>query len=216
VEILIVEADMILSETIRIHLKDAGYCCTCVYDGKQAADLLENRWFDLILLEAALPEIDGYELMEYIAPLQIPTIFLTKNCSVEDRIRGLKLGADDYLIKPFEMKELLARVKAVLRRCYKVDLSLFCADVTLNLQSHRVIQAGREVKLTPKEFDLLAMFMQNKNIALFREVIFERVWHSEYLGDTRTVDLHVQRLRHKLHWKDRLRTVYKIGYRLQE
>lgn len=215
-EILIVEDDRTLSEMIRINLKDAGYCCTCVYDGKQAADLLESRWFDLILLDVVLPEIDGYELMEYIAPLQIPTIFLTAQSSVEDRVKGLKLGADDYLIKPFEIAELMARVKAVLRRCYKGDLNLSCGDVTLNLQSHRVIQGESEVVLTPKEFDLLAMFLQNKNIALFREVIFERVWHSEYLGDTRTVDLHVQRLRRKLHWKDRLRTVYKIGYRLQE
>lgn len=215
-EILIVESDRTLAEEIRTQLKDAGYCCTCVFDGKEAADLLETRWFELILLEVDLPEVDGYELLEYIAPLQIPTILLTVKNSVEDRVKGLRLGADDYLIKPFEFPELIARVRAVLRRCYKGDVSLSCGDVTLNLQAHSVIQGDREIALTPKEFDLLAMFLQNKNIALLREVIFERVWHDEYLGDTRTVDLHVQRLRRKLHWKDRLRTVYKIGYRLQE
>jgi DNA-binding response OmpR family regulator len=134
---------------------------------------------------------------------------------VADRVKGLRLGADDYLGKPFEIIELLARVETVLRRYNKSEELLEAADLTIDVVS-RVVRRGEEViSLTKKEFDLLVMFVQNKNIALFREKIYERVWESEYMGDSRTVDLHVQRLRKKVGWEERIKPVYKVGYRLE-
>ena len=154
--------------------------------------------------------------MEYFAPLDIPVIFITARDAVKDRIRGLKLGADDYIVKPFEIAELLARVETVLRRYHKTENRAVIGDVSVDLHSRLVFKRGEPVNLTAKEYSLLLLFLQNRNIALFRETIYERVWESDYMGDSRTVDLHVQRLRRKLEWQDRIVAVYKIGYRLED
>ena len=214
-KILIVEDEKPISELIRINLTNAGHDCTCVYDGKAAADLLENTRFDLVLLDVMLPNVDGFELMDYIRPMDIPVIFLTAKGNVDDRVKGLRLGAEDYIVKPFAIAELLARVDTVIRRYSKADSVIEFGAVEVLTQSHLVMRRGVAVELTPKEYDLLLLFLQNKNIALFRDVIFERVWEGEYTGDTRTVDLHVQRLRKKLGLEDTLKTVYKVGYRLE-
>lgn len=214
-KILIVEDEKPISELIRINLTNAGHDCTCVYDGKAAADLLENTRFDLVLLDVMLPNVDGFELMDYIRPMDIPVIFLTAKGNVDDRVKGLRLGAEDYIVKPFAIAELLARVDTVIRRYSKADSVIEFGAVEVLTQSHLVMRRGVAVKLTPKEYELLLLFLQNKNIALFRDVIFERVWEGEYTGDTRTVDLHVQRLRKKLGLEDTLKTVYKVGYRLE-
>lgn len=214
-KILIVEDEKPISELIRINLTNAGHDCTCVYDGKAAADLLENTRFDLVLLDVMLPNVDGFELMDYIRPMDIPVIFLTAKGNVDDRVKGLRLGAEDYIVKPFAIAELLARVDTVIRRCSKADSVIEFGAVEVLTQSHLVMRRGVAVELTPKEYELLLLFLQNKNIALFRDVIFERVWEGEYTGDTRTVDLHVQRLRKKLGLEDTLKTVYKVGYRLE-
>lgn len=214
-KILIVEDEKPISELIRINLTNAGHDCTCVYDGKAAADLLENTRFDLVLLDAMLPNVDGFELMDYIRPMDIPVIFLTAKGNVDDRVKGLRLGAEDYIVKPFAIAELLARVDTVIRRYSKADSVIEFGAVEVLTQSHLVMRRGVAVELTPKEYELLLLFLQNKNIALFRDVIFERVWEGEYTGDTRTVDLHVQRLRKKLGLEDTLKTVYKVGYRLE-
>lgn len=215
-EILIVEDDHQIAELIRVNLVSGGYVCTCVHDGDAAADLLERRRFDLILLDVMLPGIDGYELMEYIRPLEIPVIFLTAKTQVNDIVKGLRLGAEDYLAKPFDILELTARVETVLRRYNKKDDVLTCGDIRVDLLSHTVTKDGREVKLTVKEYELLLLFIRNKNIALFRDRIYESVWKEEYMGNSRTVDLHVQRLRRKLGWEDKISAVYKIGYRLED
>lgn len=215
IRILIVEDEKSISNLIRINLEDAEYECVCVYDGAAAADMLEKQSFDLILLDVMLPKIDGYELMEYIRPLDIPVIFLTAKSDTKDKVKGLKLGAEDYLTKPFEIIELLARVETVLRRYNKNASVLTVENVTINTLSHTVKKDGTVVPLTVKEFDLLLLLVQNKNIALFRDKIYERVWHEEYLGDSRTVDLHIQRLRKKLGWEQKITAVYKIGYRLE-
>ena len=196
--ILIVEDEKPISELIRLNLTDAGYACFCAYDGEQAATLLESNLYDLILLDVMLPKINGFELLEYIRPLQIPVIFLTAKAHVSDRVKGLRLGAEDYIIKPFEIIELLARVETVLRRYHKANKI-----------------SGEPVSLTVKEYDLLVLFLQNPNIALFRDRIYERVWGETYMGDSRTVDLHVQRMRKKLGLEDKIVPVYKIGYRLE-
>ncbi len=215
-EILIVEDDRQIAELIRVNLASEGYVCTCIHNGVEAADILEQRRFDLILLDIMLPGIDGYELMEYIRPLKIPVIFLTAKTQVNDIVKGLRLGAEDYLTKPFDIMELLARVETVLRRYNKKDSVLTCGDVKVDLLSRTVAKNGAEIRLTAKEYDLLLLFIRNRNIALFRDRIYESVWKEEYMGNSRTVDLHVQRLRRKLGWEEKISAVYKIGYRLED
>lgn len=216
IRILIVEDEAAISNLITINLKKAGYFCHCVFDGDQAADILEKQYFDLILLDVMLPQIDGFELMTYIKSLDVPVIFLTAKASVEDRVKGLRLGADDYLTKPFEIVELLARVEAVLRRYHKTDNILKTGDVVIDTASRIVWKKEQLINLTKKEYELLLLFVRNKNIALYRETIYERIWGGEYFGDSRTVDLHVQRLRKKVGLEDKIVAVYKVGYRLEE
>ena len=215
IKILIVEDEKPIADLLDMSLTAAGYHCDWVDNGLDAADAVEETRYDLILLDVMLPGSDGFELMEYFAPLHIPVIFTTARDSLKDRIKGLKLGAEDYIVKPFEIAELLARVETVLRRCHKTDSLLSLDDVTVDTQSRVVTKAGQTVPLTAKEYNLLLLFLQNKNIALFRETIYERVWENDYMGDSRTVDLHVQRLRKKLGWQERIAAVYKVGYRLE-
>ena len=216
IRILIVEDEKPIADLIKLSLGAMGYRCTCVYDGVTAADLLaEQTGFDLILLDVMLPGASGFELMDYIRPMGIPVIFLTAKADVNDRVRGLHLGADDYIVKPFEIIELQARVEAVLRLYQKLDRMLEIGGLAIDTYSRTVTRAGEPIALTKKEFDLLLLFARNPNIALYRETIYERVWESDYLGDSRTVDLHVQRLRHKVGWETLLRAVYKVGYRLE-
>ena len=214
-KILVVEDERSISHLIEVNLRKAGYEVTCVYDGMAAADLLEEAQYDLVLLDVMLPEVDGYELMNYIAPLEIPVIFLTAKASVADRVKGLKLGADDYLTKPFEIIELLARVETVLRRYHKTERTLEVADLIIDTASRTVRRGEEVINLTKKEYELLLLFVRNKNIALYRETIYERIWGGDYMGDSRTVDLHVQRMRKKVGWEDKIVTVYKVGYRLE-
>lgn len=215
IKILIVEDEAPISNLISMSLEKAGYQCECVFDGMEAADRLEEEHYDLVLLDIMLPKVDGYELMEYIQPRGIPVIFLTAKSNVEDTVRGLEMGAEDYLTKPFEIVELLARVEVVLRRYDKNEQYLRVEDVEVNTCSRTVTKDKKVVRLTNKEYELLLMFIKNKNIALFRDVIYERIWEKDYTGESRTVDLHVQRLKRKLGWEDKIKTIYKIGYRLE-
>ena len=215
VRILSVEDDRLISRLLEINLKDKGYDCTCVYDGMAAADLLECRRFDLVLLDIMLPGVNGYELLEYIKGLGTPVIFLTAKGDVSDRVRGLNLGAEDYIVKPFVIVELLARIEVVLRRFKKADMILTFDNITVDTQKRSACLDGVFVDTTPKEFDLLVLFIKNVNIALFRNKIFELVWDGDYEGDTRTVDIHVQRLRKKFHLEKKLKTIYRVGYRLE-
>lgn len=204
-----------ICDLIDLNLSSAGYHCTAVQDGLKAIELIEKNNYDLILLDIMLPGADGYDIMEYIRPLGVPVIFITAKHEVKDRVKGLKLGADDYLVKPFDVVELVARVEAVLRRYNKADQKLTAGDITVDVEARRVTKAGKHVELTNKEFGLLVLFMRNKNVALFREMLYEKVWEEEYFGDSRTLDLHVQRLRKKLGWENNLVAVYKVGYRLE-
>lgn len=213
--ILIVEDEEAIANLIKVNLTAEGYCCICAYDGKAGADYIEKETFDLILLDIMLPEINGYELLEYVKPLGTPVIFLTAKGGVDDRIKGLKLGADDYIVKPFQIGELIARVEALLRRYGKVNNKLAFADVEIDMVSRTVNKGGKSLDLTMKEFDLLVELIQNKNVALYRERLYEKVWGETYMGDTRTLDSHIQRLRRKLGWDKYIRTVFRIGYRLE-
>lgn len=215
-KILVVEDEEAIANLIRMSLSAEGYHCTCAYDGKTGADYVEREVFDLILLDIMLPEIDGYELLEYIKPTGTPVIFLTAKGSLNDRIKGLKLGADDYIVKPFQIGELTARVEAVLRRCGKESGKLTFADVRIDTVSRTVTRAGSPIDLTVKEFDLLVELVQNKNVALYRERLYEKVWGETFMGDTRTLDSHIQRLRRKLNWEKYIKTVFRVGYRLED
>lgn len=215
IEILIVDDEKPICDLIDLNLSAMGYHCKSVQDGLEAIELIEKSVFDLILLDIMLPGADGFDIMEYIRPLEIPVIFITAKHEVKDRIKGLRMGADDYLVKPFDVLELAARVEAVLRRYHKMEKQLKVRDVVLDLEARRVTKAGSLVELTNKEFGLLLFFMKNKNIALYREVLYEKVWEEDYFGDSRTLDLHVQRLRKKLGWEKELVAVYKVGYRLE-
>lgn len=215
IQILIVEDEKPISNLIEMSLRNAGYACECVYDGMTAANRIEENTYDLILLDIMLPEVNGFELMEYIRPYEIPVIFITAKTSVRDTVKGLAMGAEDYLAKPFEIVELLARVEVVLRRYHKNASLIRMDDLEVDTLSHTVKKAGKPITLTKKEYELLLLFINNKNIALFRDVIYERVWGSEYTGESRTVDLHVQRMRKKVGWEKRIKTIYKVGYRLE-
>lgn len=217
IKILIVDDEKPICDLIDINLSAAGYDCTAVQDGIEAIDLIDKNkdGYDLILLDIMLPGADGYDIMEYIRPLGIPVIFITAKHEVKDRVKGLKLGADDYLVKPFDVVELVARVEAVLRRYNKAAKQVRVGDVLVDMEARRVMKAGRLVELTNKEFGLLKLFVENKNVALFREKLYEKVWEEEYFGDSRTLDIHVQRLRKKLGWEHNLVAVYKVGYRLE-
>ncbi len=215
-KILIAEDEEPIANLIRINLTKAGYKCTWAPDGEQAADYMMNESFDLVLLDIMLPKIDGYELMEYARRLELPVIFLTALGTTENKVKGLRMGADDYLTKPFEIVELLARVEVVLRRYHKTEKMIQVSDVQIDVSSHKVTKNGQEISLTPKEFEVLLLFARNRNIALYRETIYENVWGGEYLDDSRTVDLHVQRIKKKLGWEHVITTVYKVGYRLNE
>ena len=216
IKILIVDDEKPICDLIDMNLSAAGYMCRSVQDGMKAIDLIEKETFDLILLDVMLPGVNGYDIMEYIRPLKIPVIFITAKHEVKDRVKGLRLGAEDYLVKPFEVMELLARVEVVLRRFRKTDQFLTIGDVTVDLEARKVLKGGKPVVLTNKEYGLLILFMQNKNVALFKENLYEKVWGDEYIADSRTLELHVQRLRRKMGWEKQLVAVYKVGYRLED
>lgn len=214
-KVLIVEDEKPISNLIKVNLTSEGYLCKCAFDGVTASNMIEREKFDLILLDIMLPGINGYDLLEYIKPYKIPVIFITAKGTVENRIMGLKLGADDYIVKPFQIGELLARVEAVLRRVSSIDKTYEVLGVEINPSSRSVIKEGKQIDLTVKEFDLLLELIRNKNIALYRNQLYEKVWQEEFMGDTRTIDLHIQRLRKKLGWENHIKTVFRIGYRLE-
>ena len=215
-KILIAEDEAAIANLIKTALDGPDYQCAWAADGITASDMLERDSYDLVLLDIMLPGADGYEVLEYCQALEVPVIFLTAKGTVEDRVRGLRLGAEDYITKPFELMELMARVETVLRRCGKTGRVLSLPpDIEIDTAARTVRRNGGPVALTAKEYDLLLLFFQNKNVALYRDSIYRKVWGEDFMGESRTVDLHIQRLRKKLGLENRLVAVYKIGYRLE-
>ncbi|MCM1063711.1 MAG: response regulator transcription factor [Eubacterium sp.] len=214
-KILIAEDEEPIANLIKMNLRRAGYSCIWAADGETAADYMEKEKPDLVLLDVMLPGINGYELMDYARTLELPVIFLTALGTTENKVKGLRMGADDYLTKPFEIVELLARVEAVLRRYHKTESVMEVFDIVIDTASRAVTRDGEQIPLTMKEFDLLLLLVRNRNIALYRETIYETVWGGEYMGQSRTVDLHIQRLKKKLNWDNEISAVYKVGYRLE-
>ncbi len=216
IKILIVDDEEAIANLIRMNLAKAGYQCEVASDGEEAADAIENRPYDLILLDIMLPKLNGYEVLEYAKSMDIPVIFLTAMGETQQKVKGLKLGAEDYIAKPFEIAELLARVETVLRRYKKTERRIRILDIEIDTDSRSVLQGGRPVDLTTKEYELLLLFVRNKNRALYRETIYENVWGGEYNGTGRTVDLHVQRLKKKLGLEEHITAIYKVGYRFSD
>ena len=214
--ILVVEDDESISNLIKITLEMAGYLTSQIFDGLEVLPALGKNKFDLILMDVMLPGMDGFTLMKKIKELDIPVIFLTAKNDLADRITGLKSGAEDYIIKPFETVELLARIEIVLRRYSKVSSHLVFKDFSINEDNRTVMKGSTPIELTLKEFELFVLLIKNKNMALSREYLLETIWGYDYMGETRTIDTHIQRLRKKLNLNDAIQTVYKIGYRLED
>ena len=212
--ILIVEDEEVINRLIKQNLRLAGHDCTQVYDGLEAKRVLEEpNNFDLIIMDVMLPHIDGFTLMQYVK--EIPVIFLTAKSQLEDKITGLTSGAWDYLTKPFEMLELIARINLVLEKTQKDSKGIQINDLYVNLEARTVSRDGEEIELAKQEFDLLEILIRNRNIALTREKLLDLAWGYDYMGDTRTVDVHITKLRKKLNLEQYIKTVYKTGYRLE-
>jgi len=212
-KILVVEDEQIINDLIVKHLTLVGHTCFSAFEGLKALELLRTHDPDLVILDVMLPGLDGFDLVKLMG--STPVIFVTAKSNLEDKLRGLSLGAEDYIVKPFEMQELLARVRVVLRRTRR-DGNEFCFQgLTVDFNGRKVYRGKEEIVLAPKEFALLEALIKNRNIALSREKILRLVWAFDYEGDTRTVDVHIQKLRQKLDLKDCLRTIYKVGYRLE-
>jgi len=212
--ILIIEDEQPISDLIKMNLNMVGYDTIEAADGEEGLKCIKNEDIDLVMLDLMLPKISGYNLLPKILGRKIPVIVLTAKDSLKDKVLGLNMGADDYMVKPFEGTELIARVKAVLRRVGKADNIKTFDDIQVYVERRKVYKAGNEIELTFKEFDLLVMLLENRGIALSREKLLELVWGYDYAGDTRTVDIHIQKLRSKL-MTDKIETVYKLGYRLE-
>lgn len=215
-KILVVEDEVSIANLLKLTLSKEGYTVKIAEDGLVATNIIDKEQFDLILLDIMIPKIDGFELIPYIKEKEIPVIFTTAISDINSKLKGFNLGADDYITKPFEIKELLARVRVVLRRNNKLETKYKYKNIEIDYQSRTVKKDGKVVSLTKKEYDLLILLIQNKNVALYREIIYERLWNDEYDKDTRTVDLHIQRIRKKLNLEKEIETIFKIGYRFTE
>ncbi len=216
--ILIVEDDRAIAELIAMTLGLSDHLTQVCDDGRQAEMLLRQGGFDLVILDVMLPGQDGFQLVEKLSSEGIvlpPILYLTARIDVQDRVRGLRLGAEDYMLKPFHPVELQARVEGILRRHRGEGTVYQVLDVRLDVDTHQVRQNGQEVELTPQEFALLEMLMRHRNMALSRDQLLEAAWGYDYAGGTRTVDMHIQRLRRKLGWEQVIKTVFKLGYRLE-
>ena len=211
--ILIVEDEIHINGLISKALTLTGHRCKSAYDGMEALKMLNGGGFDLVILDVMLPGLTGFELIEYVK--DIPVIFVTAKAGLNDKLKGLSLGAEDYIVKPFEMQELLARVSVVLRRVKRENSTFSFDNITVDFDKRCVYADGEEVKLTPKEYDLLETLILNRNIALTRDRLLSLVWDMDFEGDTRTVDIHIQQLRKKLGIKNRIISLYKIGYRFE-
>ncbi len=215
--VLIVEDEVSIAKMIAMNLRVAGYDTTIFHNGKEAAEAIEeNHEYEIALLDVMLPGMDGFALFKVVDSYGIPVIFLTARDDIDSKIQGLQGGAEDYIVKPFEILELMVRMEKVLERSKKLSDSIRVLDVEIDLKKRTVHKKGIEVQLKPMEFELLCVLARNKNIAVSREELLKRVWGMDYVGETRTVDVHIGQLRKKLSLSENIKTVSKMGYRLEE
>lgn len=215
--ILVVEDDKAIAGAVALNLQRVGYEVKVFYDGREAADsLAEDHSFDLALLDIMLPGVDGFQLLEYMQSHNIPVIYMTAKTDSESEVRGLRDGAEDYIVKPFAIAALLVRIEKVLARTGRLNQIYRFRDITLDGENRTVNKAGEPVDLTPLEFDVLHVLMKNKNRTVTREHILGEIWGEDYFGDLRTVDVRVAGLRKKLGLTTEIRAISKTGYRLEE
>ena len=214
-DIMIVEDEASIRQVLGMHLKLVGHRVRASQDAAAARIMFAEKAPDLAILDIMLPGEDGFSLGECLIAQDVPVLFLTAKTAVPDRVRGISMGAQDYMLKPFEPAELLARVENILRRTKKEETSLTCGDLLIDFSARRAMLAGEEVVLTAMEFDLLSMLARRRNVAMSREELLYGVWGYDYAGETRTVDVHVQRLRSKI-GSSYIETVYKYGYRFND
>lgn len=215
IRILIVEDDPNIAKLIEATVAIGGYEGEVCDNGAEAFRKMENGDYDLILLDVMLPDMDGFEIMKSRTKTDVPVIFITARQELTDKVRGLRMGAEDYIVKPFEAMELLARIEVILRRVQKTAQVYVYGDISVNVDEHTCKRGDQLVCLTPKEFDMLVFFLQHKDVAISRELLLSSVWGFEHEGESRTIDIHIQQLRKKLGLKDRLVTIPKLGYRLE-
>ena len=217
IQILIVEDDENISKMLAATLSIGGYGYAQCGDGLEAVERITAGNYDLILLDVMLPGADGFAVLDTIRArgCETPVIFLTALGAVADKVKGLRGGAEDYIVKPFEAVELLARIEVVLRRAGKSEMRLRYGDIRVDIERHTVTKAGVPIVLTPKEFDVLVFFMRNIDVAITREQLLSNIWEYNYTGESRTVDIHVQQVRRKLGLQGKLITIPKLGYRLK-
>ena len=215
--ILIVEDEEAIGRLLTMNLKMSGYETVVFQDGQEAVDsLTDDHRYDLAVLDVMVPGVDGFGIMEYLKPYEIPVIFLTAKDDIGSKVQGLSGGAEDYIVKPFEMLELLLRMEKVLARTHKTEDVIRILNLEIDTVEHIVKQDGIEISLKPMEFDLLTVLARNKNRAISRENLLRMVWGTDFMGETRTVDVHIGQLRKKLNLGEHIKTVSKLGYRLEE
>jgi len=215
--ILIVEDDYGIAQSIGLNLDLSGYDHMILGDGLAVVDHLKvDHSFDLALLDVMLPGMDGFELLKYMQEYNIPVLYLTAKADVMSRVKGLRSGAEDYLVKPFEMLELLARIEKILARNDKLNKILRYRDLTIDIEKRTVVKSGEFIALQPLEFELITKLIQYKNCTLPRERLLNEIWGIDFVGGTRTVDIHITHLRKKLGLEKAIQSVSKIGYRLED
>lgn len=223
-KILVVDDEVSICELIKLNLEFEGYKVEMAFDGQEALDKVDTFKPDLVILDIMLPKINGYDVCRKInSDKSIPVILLTAKTDIIDRVLGLELGADDYITKPFDSRELLARVKALLRRSKntvkeELNETLQNDEITIIINERKAMVNDNEIHLTPKEFELLYLLVSNPEQVFSRELLLEKVWGYDYFGDTRTVDMHIQRIRRKLAEytkRQYVQTVFGVGYKMR-
>lgn len=215
IKILIVEDDANIAKLMEATVAIGGYEGIVCGNGAEAFEKIERGGYDLILLDVMLPDMSGFEIIQKRTSTDTPVIFITARQELTDKVKGLRLGAEDYIVKPFEAMELLARIEVILRRVKRTETTYSYGDISVNVEEHTCKCGGEEVYLTPKEFEVLVFFIQHKDVAISRDRLLAAVWGFEYEGETRTIDIHIQQLRKKLNLRDKLVTIPKLGYRLE-
>ena len=215
--ILIVEDDKAIAESVGLNLDLSGYDYLIIDNGLAVVERLkEDHSFDLALMDIMLPGLDGFALMEYMRKYNIPVLYLTAKADVPSRIKGLRDGAEDYIIKPFEMLELLVRIEKILERTGKLGKILRYRDITVDTEKRTVVKSGESISLQPLEFDLFVKLVKCKNCTLPRERLLNEIWGIDFAGGTRTVDIHITHIRKKLRLQNAIYAVSKVGYRLED
>lgn len=215
--VLVVEDDSSISESIGLNLELSDYDYLVFDDGLAVVERLKNdHSFDLALLDIMLPGLDGFALMETMQQYNIPVLYLSAKDDEQSRVKGLRIGAEDYIVKPFSMLELLVRMEKILDRNGKLNKILRYQDITVDTEKHTVVKSGEDISLQPLEFDLLVKLIKFKNCTLPRERLLNEIWGIDFAGGTRTVDIHIAHLRKKLGLERAIQSVTKVGYRLED